>query len=76
MAGSFHVENIDDLHTDRYNYKKPKSTDAVFFCFNENLQFVEKTYKNICSEYTSFYMSEKGSNSLKHSQKLKKTKSS
>ena len=24
----FPVENIDDLHTGRYNYKKPKSTDA------------------------------------------------
>ena len=22
--------SIDDLHTDQYNYKKPKSTDAVF----------------------------------------------
>ena len=22
--------NVDDLHTDQYNYKKPKSTDVDF----------------------------------------------
>ena len=31
-ASSFHVENVhvDELYTDQYDYKKPKSTDAVF----------------------------------------------
>ena len=35
--------NVDDRHTDRYNYKKPKSTNAVFYY--QNLQFVEKIIK-------------------------------
>ena len=30
IAGSFPVWNEDDLHTDRFRYKKLKSTDAVF----------------------------------------------
>ena len=30
IACSFHVGNLDDLHTDEYYYKKPKSTDALF----------------------------------------------
>ena len=29
-AGSLHVWNVDNLQIDRYNYKKPKSTDAFF----------------------------------------------
>ena len=32
-AGPFQVENVDDIHTDQYYYKKPKFTDAVFFFF-------------------------------------------
>ena len=30
IACSFHVGNVDDLHTDRHYYKKPKSTYALF----------------------------------------------
>ena len=30
IACSFPVGNVDDLHTDQYNYKKPKSTDSLF----------------------------------------------
>ena len=26
---SFHVENVDELYTGQYDYKKPKSTDTV-----------------------------------------------
>ena len=29
VAGSFHVENVDELYTDQYDYKKPKWTDVV-----------------------------------------------
>ena len=49
IAGLFPVWNIDDLHTDQYCYKKPKSTDAVFakivlFFLNQNLQFQKHTF--------------------------------
>ena len=30
IACSFSVWNVDHLNTDRYYYKKPKSTDAIF----------------------------------------------
>ena len=48
IAGLFPVENADDLYTDRYNYKKRKSTDAIFakiVVCHQYLQFVEKTVK-------------------------------
>ena len=32
IAGSFHIENVDESYTDQYDYKKPKSTDAFFLC--------------------------------------------
>ena len=30
-ACSFHVGNVNDLQTDRYYYKKPKSTESMHF---------------------------------------------
>ena len=37
----FPRRNVDDLNTDRYYFKKPKSTDAFFVCakivfYNQN----------------------------------------
>ena len=42
IAGAFPVRNVDDLHTDRYKYKKPKSTDAVFVKLIFFFFFLEK----------------------------------
>ena len=41
IACSFHVGNLDDLHTDRYYYKKHKSMDAFFY---KNRSFVIKIW--------------------------------
>ena len=67
IAGSVPIENVDDLHTDRYNYKKNhrcrfgKNHFFFFFFFffdNQNVQFMKKTIqKPAISDDTCFYYS-------------------
>ena len=54
--------NVNDLRTDLYDCKKPKSTDAVFaqivLFYDQNLQFEKKTFQKLeISNDTWFYYS-------------------